>query len=47
VSYEGLLKFDVFDTVGGGQLISSRLKEAIVDNFPNEVQLQETLFTYQ
>lgn len=47
IPFERLLIYDVLETVGGGWLISERLRDVIALNFPNEVQLFKARFTYK
>jgi len=47
VDFEKLLTYDVLVSVGGGWLVSQRLVEIIVSNFPNEVQFFKTIFEYK
>lgn len=47
VDYESLITLDVLTTVGGGILISDRFKKLIEADCKTDVQLFETIFTYQ
>lgn len=47
IKFEKLLLYDVLESVGGGWLISQKLADIIESNFPNEVQLLKSIFTYK
>ncbi|PQL93817.1 imm11 family protein [Apibacter adventoris] len=47
LSKDDIIKYDVLETVGGGFLISEKLKELIESYFSNEVQIFSTIITYK
>lgn len=47
VSFECLLTYDVLKTVYGGQLVSERVRKAIEEHFPGEVQFFDAIFYYK
>jgi hypothetical protein len=47
ISFEKLLTYDVIKTVGGGLLVSEKLKKIIIENFLDDIQLFDTFFLYK
>lgn len=47
VSFEKLLTYDVIKTVGGGLLVSERLKNIIIEYFLDDIQLFDASFLYK
>lgn len=47
VDFQQLLTYDVLETVGGGLLVSQKVYDVIISNFPNEVQFFAAVFTYK
>ena len=47
VSFDRLLSYDVLNTVGGGILVSNKVKEVIEDNFLGEVQFFDAIFSFK
>ena len=46
-SFERLITYDILTTVYGGLLVSERMRKAIEENFPNEVQFFDAIFYYK